>query len=46
MAQKLKRALAALSPNARGGGSPDFAQGGGVVATMDQLNAAILASAD
>ncbi len=41
MAQLLKRALAALSPAARGGGSADFAQGGGVPANVATLRGVI-----
>ncbi len=41
----LKRAFAALSPDgkAKGGGSADFAQGGGVPATLAQIQAALAA---
>lgn len=41
MANMLKPALASLSPTARGGGSADFAQGGGVPADVATIRAAI-----
>jgi alanyl-tRNA synthetase len=41
MGALLKRTLAALSPSARGGGSIDFAQGGGVQADAAAVRAAI-----
>ncbi len=41
MGQMLKCALTTLSPIARGGGSPDFAQGGGVQAEAAILRAVI-----
>jgi alanyl-tRNA synthetase len=44
MADMLKRALSMLSPAARGGGSADFAQGGGVPADATALTAAIRAA--
>lgn len=37
----LRAALAALDPNARGGGRPNFAQGGGVPAALAQVEGAI-----
>lgn len=41
MAALLKRALASLSPSARGGGSADFAQGGGTPADAAAIRAAM-----
>jgi alanyl-tRNA synthetase len=41
MGALLKHTLAALSPSARGGGSADFAQGGGVQADVATIRAAI-----
>ncbi len=41
MGALLRSALGALGPGAKGGGSPDFAQGGGVPATLEQVEAAL-----